>query len=91
MKLPNDTVIKVRRRVMWEQHVRRGRKIDPAWANRRRRLTAKERLPYKAFARMSNELIDSDPSSQILGAWIAKEELPALLARGGRGSQRSAS
>jgi transposase len=41
VKLANDTVTKVRRRVSWEQQGRRGRKIDPAWANRRRLLTAK--------------------------------------------------
>jgi transposase len=73
VKLANDTVTKVRRRVIWEQKGRRGRKIDPAWANRRRLLTAKERLSPKAFATMWNSLIDSDPSTQILTAWIAKE------------------
>jgi transposase len=80
VKLANDTVTKVRRRVIWEQKGRRGRKIDPAWANRRRLLTAKEHLSPKAFATMWNSLIDSDPSGQILSAWIAKEELRALLA-----------
>ena len=38
VKLANDCVTKVRRRVIWEQQGRRGRKIDPAWANRRRLL-----------------------------------------------------
>jgi transposase len=80
VKLANDCVTKVRRRVIWEQQGRRGRKIDPAWANRRRLLTAKERLPAKGFIRMWNVLIDSDPSGQILSAWIAKEELRKLLA-----------
>ena len=36
VKLANDAVTRVRRRVIWEQKGRRGRKIDPAWANRRR-------------------------------------------------------
>lgn len=80
VKLANDAVTKVRRRVIWEQQHRRGRKIDPAWANRRRLLTARERLSGKAFVTMWNSLIDSDPSAQILTAWIAKEELRALLA-----------
>jgi transposase len=79
VKLANDTVTKVRRRVIWEQKGRRGRKIDPAWANRRRLLTAKERLSPKAFVAMWNSLIDSDSSAQILTAWIAKEQLRALL------------
>jgi transposase len=79
VKLANDCVTKVRRWVIWEQKGRRGRKIDPARANRRRLLTAKERLSPKAFAAMWNSLIDSDPTSQILTAWVAKEELRALL------------
>jgi len=44
VKLANDAVTRVRRRVIWEQKGRRGRKIDPAWTNRRRLLTARERL-----------------------------------------------
>jgi transposase len=88
VKLANDCVTKVRRRTIWEQQGRRGRKIDPAWMNRRRLLTAKERLSPKAFAAMWNSLIDSDPSAQILSAWIAKEELRALLALARTGAHR---
>ena len=80
VKLANDCVTKVRRRTIWEQKGRRGRKIDPAWANRRRLLTGQQRLRPKAFEAMWNSLIDSDPSGQILAAWIAKEELRSLLA-----------
>lgn len=79
VKLANDAVTKVRRRVVWDQHGRRGRKLDPAWANRRRLLTGRERLSAKGFATMWNSLIDSEPSGQVLTAWIAKEELRALL------------
>jgi len=88
VKLANETVTKVRRRVIWEQKGRRGRKIDPAWANRRRLLTARERLSPKAFAAMWNSLVDSDPSAQVLTAWIAKEELRALLALARTGAHR---
>jgi transposase len=88
VKLANEAVTKVRRRVIWEQKGRRGRKVDPAWANRRRLLTARERLSPKAFATMWNALIDSDPSGQILSAWIAKEELRALLALARTGARR---
>jgi transposase len=80
VKLANDTLTKVRRRVSWDANGRRGRKIDPAWANRRRLLKARERLSPKGFATMWNALVDSDPSNQILAAWIAKEELRSLLA-----------
>lgn len=78
-KLANDALTKVRRRVTWELNDRRGRKIDPQWANRRRLLTARERLSNKSFAKMWNRINDADPSAQILSAWIAKEELRTLL------------
>ncbi|MEQ0805139.1 hypothetical protein ABLN64_07000 [Mycobacterium tuberculosis] len=58
---------------------RRGRKIDPQWANRRRLLTARERLSDKSFAKMRNRINAVDPRAQILSAWIAKEELRTLL------------
>ena len=80
VKLANDAVTKVRRRVTWDLRDRRGRKCDPEWANRRRLLTAQERLSHKSFARMWNAIIDGDNSGQILSAWIAKEELRTLLA-----------
>jgi hypothetical protein len=73
-------VTKVRRRTIWEQQGRRGRKIDPAWANRRRLLTGRQRLRPKAFTAMWNSLTDADPSGQILAAWIAKDEPRTLLA-----------
>jgi hypothetical protein len=76
-------------RVIWEQKGRRGRKIDPAWANRRRLLTARGRLSDKAFTAMWNGLIDSDPSAQILTAWIAKEELRKLFALARTGPDRN--
>jgi transposase len=88
VKLANDCMTRVRRRTIWDQKGRRGRKIDPAWANRRRLLSAKERLRPMAFAAMWNALIDSDPSGQILAAWIAKEELRTLLALARAGASR---
>jgi transposase len=37
---------------------------------------------------MWNDLVDGDPSFDILTAWIAKEELRSLLATADRGGQR---
>ena len=71
---------KVRRRVTWDLKDRRGRKLDPEWANRRRLLRGRERLSEKSFAKMWNAITAEDPSAQILSAWIAKEELRTLLA-----------
>lgn len=80
VKLANDALTAVRRRVTFDTHGRRGRKHDPEWANRRRLLTARERLSHRGFAAMWNALIDNDPTCQILAAYIAKEELRQLLA-----------
>ena len=80
VKLANDAVTAVRRRTTRALRVRRGRKIDPEWANRRRLLTARERLRSHALAKMWNELVDYDPTGQILAAWIATEELRTVLA-----------
>jgi transposase len=80
VKLANDTITTVRRRVTWQLRNRRGRKLDPEWANRRRLLTAWERLRPNALAKMWRDLQDHDPTGQILAAWIAKEELRTLLA-----------
>jgi len=79
VKLANDAVTKVRRRVTWDLRHRRGRKLDPEWANRRRLLRARERLSAKSFTKMWNAIIVEDDSAQILSAWIAKEELRTLL------------
>jgi transposase len=87
-KLANDTVTKVRRRAIWELAGRRGRKTDPPWANRRRLLTARERLSHNSFAKMWNQINDADPTAQILSAWIAKEELRTLLSTVRTGGDR---
>ena len=79
VKLANDAVTKVRRRVTWDLRDRRGRKLDPEWANRRRLLQARERLSDKSFTKMWNAIVSEDDTGQILSAWIAKEELRTLL------------
>ncbi len=88
VRLANQAVTDVRRRVTFDTHGRRGRKSDPAWAARRRLLRGRERLSHNQFVRMWNDLIDGDPTGQILTAWIAKEELRALLALAKTGGQR---
>lgn len=86
--LANDTVTKVRQRVLRERLHRRGRSSDPIWANRRLLLRGRERLSERGFARMWNGAIEHDPSGELLAAWIAKEELRALLRCAQRGGQR---
>ena len=81
VKLANDALTALRRRVTFDAHGRLCRKHDPEWANRRRLLTTtRERLSPTAFAAMWNTLVDNDPNSQVLAAYIAEEELRHLLA-----------
>jgi transposase len=68
VRLANQAVTDVRRRVTWDTHGRRGRAADPEWAQRRRLLRGYERLSAEQFARMWNDLIDADPSGRILTA-----------------------
>jgi len=89
VKLGNDMVTEVRQRTTREGRGRRGTTRDPEWANRRRLLTAHERLSSYSFARMWNALLDEDDVGvQVLRAYIVKEELRALLALAGTNPDR---
>ncbi len=68
--LANTMVTDVRQRATRDVRGRRGRKVDPEWANRRRLLTAHERLSARSFTRMWNHLVDAgDPGVQVLLAY----------------------
>ena len=78
VKLANDVLIAVRRRVTFDAHGRRGRKQDPEWP------TDADRSPRENDCLQSirgdvEHLVDNDPSAQIPAAYIAKEELRQLL------------
>lgn len=89
VQLANNAVTAVRQRVIRETEGRRGRTVDPAWRVRRRLLTGYERLRPDTFTRMWNTLIDTgDPGVEILSAWVAKEDLRALLALAGTSPDR---
>lgn len=81
VQLANDMVSSVRRRVTATLRGRRVRKDDPEYGLRRRLLRNREDLTDEKFTDMWNRLVDLGPAGeQILTAWIAKEELRALLA-----------
>jgi transposase len=81
VRLANDMVTEVRQHATRKARDRRGRKTDPEWANRRRLLTAHERLRPASFTRMWNALIDAgDLGIDILHAYTVKENLRQLLA-----------
>jgi transposase len=81
VQLANQVVSAVRRRVTTALRGRRVRKDDPEYGLRRRLLRNREDLTVEKFTDMWNRLVDLGQGGQeILAAWIAKEELRALLA-----------
>lgn len=85
--LANAMVTDVRQRLSHQQHQRRGRKVDAAWAHRRLLLRAGNKLSPAALGRLSAVLEGDDPSNEIGAAWAIKELLRQLLA--GNGPARS--
>ncbi|MGB6455888.1 MAG: ISL3 family transposase [Streptosporangiaceae bacterium] len=79
VRLANQAVTRVRQRVTRQVLGRRGTTRDPAWANRRRLLRARERLTTVQFNRMWEEILTQEATGELLAAWIAKEELRFLL------------
>ncbi len=51
VRLANQAVTDVRRRVTWDTHGRRGRKSDPAWADPPPAAGGRERLSNKQFVK----------------------------------------
>lgn len=80
VKLANDMVTAVRRRVSWERHHRRGRQVDPAWAHRILLLRGYDTLSDRGQAKLRTVLAGDDPSEEIAAAWGVKEQLRRLLA-----------
>jgi transposase len=79
VRLASQAVTRVRQRVTRQVLGRRGTTRDPAWANRRRLLRARERLTTQQFNRMWEEILTQEKTGELLAAWIAKEELRFLL------------
>jgi transposase len=90
VKLANDTVAEVRRRVATGLRGRRGRAKDPEYTVRNLLRRNREDLSEKAFAKLWNTLVDlGEPGLTILKTWIAKEELRRLLALAGTATHRA--
>ena len=81
-RLAGEMVTDVRQRVFREQLGLRGRKNDPAWANRRLLLLrAGVRLSAPALDQLSSIFTpSSDPTGEIGAAWGVKERFRMLLA-----------
>lgn len=89
VQLANQMVSSVRRRVTAKLRGRRVRKNDPEYGLRRRLMRNREDLTTEKFTDMWNRLTDlGQAGDEILAAWIAKEELRALLALARTGASR---
>lgn len=79
VKLGNDMLTTVRRRVSWDRHDRRGRKTDPAWAHRLLLLRGYNTLSEAGKAKLEKVLRTDDPTEEIGAAWGIKEALRLVL------------
>ncbi|HEV8558212.1 MAG TPA: ISL3 family transposase [Actinophytocola sp.] len=89
VQLANQVVSSVRRKATTKLRGRRVRKEDPEYGLRRRLLRNREDLTPEKFIDMWNRLADLGPAgTEVLTAWIAKEELRTLLALARKGTDR---
>jgi transposase len=79
VKLGNDMLTAVRRRVAWNRHDRRGRKADPAWAHRLLLLRGYNTLSARGKDKLEQVLRADDPTMEIGAAWGIKEQLRRVL------------
>lgn len=90
VQLANNVVAEVRRRVTTLLRGRRGRDSDPEWTIRNLLGRNRENLTGRQLTKLWNTLVDLDePGQTILTAWIAKEELRAVLALAGTHPDRT--
>jgi hypothetical protein len=87
--LGNRTVTEYRRELAWARRGRRGRKIDPEWAQRNRLLRAAGSLTDEEAAKMHAAMRAAHPSGGLEKCWQGKEMLRALLALAGTDPDRS--
>ena len=79
VQLANLMVTRVRQRLVRDREHRRGRKIDPAWANRMLLLRGYDTLSARAKARLDRVFALDDPTCELSAAWGVKEQLRRLL------------
>jgi transposase len=82
VKLGNDMLTEVRQRLTQQVHGRRGRSIDPVWANRRLLLRAGDTLSDRARDRLNMVFATDDATGKLQAAWQVKEQLRTLLGTG---------
>ena len=78
VRLGNDALDEVRRRVQNQTLGHRGRKHDPLYRARRLLIAAHERLSERGDAKLRGLLAAGDPRGEVRLAWHAKETLRGL-------------
>ena len=78
IRLANNSIDEVRRRVPNDTFGHRGRKDDPLYRARRLLISAHERLSERGDARLRGLLAAGDPHGGVRLAWHAKETLRGL-------------
>ena len=80
VKVGNDMLTAVRRRVSWDRHNRRGRGTDIAWAHRLLLLRGYDSLSPRGREKLNTVLEVDDPTHEVAAAGGVKEQLRRLLA-----------
>jgi len=75
VQLANRAVTKVRQRLVRDRDHRRGRQIDPAWANRMLLLRGYDTLFARAKARLDRVFTVRRPHAELSAVWGVKEQL----------------
>ena len=78
IRLANNSIDEVRRRVQNDTVGHRGRRDDPLWRARRLLISAHERLGERGDAKLRGLLTAGDPRGEVRLAWHAKESLRGL-------------
>ena len=79
VKLANDTLTAVRQRLSRDHKGRRGRLVDPSWANRKLLLRGADTLSERGWDRLEQVLRTDDPTDELGATWGIKEQLRRLL------------
>jgi transposase len=87
--LANRAVTEYRRELAWSRRGRRGRKVDPEWAQRNRLLRAAESLTEQESVKLHDAMRAADPSGGLEKCWQGKEMLRQLLGLAGTDPDRS--
>jgi transposase len=79
VKLANDALTAVRQRLAREHKGRRGRLVDPSWANRKLLLRGADTLSRRGWDRLEKVFRTDDPTDELSAAWAVKEQVRRLL------------